>query len=81
MDEVAFESVGTLSTYTVVWVARPGIDVPYTLGQVKLDDGPLVFGHVRGLGAGAHVPLRVRLAVASEETAFPPFWFEPEEVQ
>jgi uncharacterized OB-fold protein len=79
MIECAFEPTGSLLTYTTVWVARPGIEPPYTLGQVKLDYGPLVFGHVRGLAADAQVPVPVRLAVAIEEGAFPPFWFEPEE--
>lgn len=79
MEETAFEPTGSLSTYTTVWVGRDGIEPPYTLGQVKLDGGPLVFGHVRALRADAHVPVRVRVAVAAEEGASPPFWFKPEE--
>lgn len=79
MIETTFAGTGTLLTYTTVWVGRPGIPPPYTLGQVKLDDGPLVFGHVRGLPDDAHVPIPVRTAVAAAESAVPRFWFELEE--
>jgi uncharacterized protein len=78
MEEVAFGAGGALQSFTTVWVGREGIEAPYTLGQVKLDDGPLVFGHVRTLADDAHVPVRVQLVVAAAEDAFPPFWFEPE---
>lgn len=77
MVETAFDPAGRLDSFTTVWIGRDGIEPPYTLGQVKLDDGPLVFGHVRELPADAHVPVRVRVAVATDG-AFPPFWFEPE---
>jgi uncharacterized OB-fold protein len=79
MEETTFAATGSLLTFTTVWVARAGIEAPYTLGQVKVDDGPLVFGHVRGLPAESRVPLRVRLAISEAEQSFPPFWFEPEE--
>jgi uncharacterized OB-fold protein len=79
MAEFAFEPTGALVTFTTVWVPRPGIEPPYTIGQVKLDDGPLVFGHVRGLAADAHVPCPVRVVVAEKDDAFPPFWFDVEE--
>jgi uncharacterized OB-fold protein len=78
MTECAFAQTGSLLTFTTVWVARPGIEPPSVLGQIKLDDGPLVFGQVRGLASGAHVPLVVRIVIA-REGVFPPFWFEPEE--
>lgn len=79
MQETVFSRAGSLSTYTTVHVPREGLEVPYTLGQVKLDDGPMVFGHVRGLAAGVAVPVRVGLRLASDNAMFPPFWFEPEE--
>lgn len=80
MRETSFAPSGSLLSSTTVWVARPGLEPPYTLGQIKLADGPIVFGHVRGLSAGAEVPERVRLIVAMEGS-MPPFWFEPEEGQ
>jgi uncharacterized OB-fold protein len=80
MRETVFSSEGQLLTYTTVWVARPGIEPPYTIGQVKLDDGPLVFGHVRGLVDGTTVPAPVQMVVSPEVASIPPFWFEPEEV-
>jgi uncharacterized OB-fold protein len=81
MRETVFSSEGQLLTYTTVFVARPGIEAPYTIGQVKLDDGPLVFGHVRGLVDETTVPAPVQLVVSAEPASIPPFWFEPEEVR
>lgn len=78
MREMVFSADGQLLTYTTVWVARPGIEPPYTIGQVKLYDGPLVFAHVRGLVEGTTVPTPVRMVVSPEPAAVPPFWFEPE---
>jgi uncharacterized OB-fold protein len=79
MTECSFEPTGTLLTFTTVWVPRPGLEPPYTIGQVKLDDGPLVFGHVRGLSSNTRVPSPVRVAISADEQAVPPFWFEAEE--
>lgn len=79
IDSVCFESTGSLLTYTTVWVPRPGLTVPYTLGQVYVDDdGPLVFGHIRGLAEGVKVPYRVRLRLAEDRDDIPWYWFEPE---
>ena len=79
MEPASFAPSGSLLTCTTVWVARAGLEPPYTLGQVKLDDGPLIFGHVRGLAEHASMPVAVRLAMAPEADDVPPFWFEPEE--
>jgi len=63
-----------------VWVPRPGLDVPYTLGQVHVDaDGPVVFGHIRGLHDGAEVPCPVRLFLAADRGETPWYWFQPED--
>jgi uncharacterized OB-fold protein len=78
--EVSFEPSGTLITHTRVWVARHGLDSPYSVGQVRLADGPTIFAHVRGLPDGVKVPLEVRLAFSEDESAIPPFWFYAEEV-
>ncbi len=67
---------GTLTSYTVVWVPRPGIEAPYTIGEVAVSGGVTVFAHVHGLPDGATVPLPGRIVVAAEERV-PPFWFEP----
>jgi uncharacterized OB-fold protein len=74
-----FAPRGSLLTHTEVWTARPGLEVPYRLAQVQLDDGPAIFCHVRALAPGRPVPLPVRLVVAADDAAVPPFWFEPEE--
>jgi len=67
LAEEAFQRDGQLVTYTTVHVARPGLAVPYTLGQVRLDDGgPLVFGQVVGLPEGATVPVAVRSVIGAE---------------
>lgn len=77
MAASAFGPAGTLLSYTTVWVPRPGIEPPYTLGQVHVEDGPVVFTHVRGVREGMTVPLPVRMVVAEDPAAVPPFWFEP----
>lgn len=79
MRETSFAAEGTLLTYTTVWVARPGLEPPYTIGQVKIPDGPVVFCHIRGLTDEGTVPLRVELVVDGDAAAVPPFWFEPKE--
>jgi len=75
-EEACFARTGALLTYTEVWVERPGLDPPYVLGQVDLDDGPLIFTHVRGLAADSRVPLPVEVVVG-ERGVVPPFWVEP----
>lgn len=79
MEPASFAPRGSLLTCTTVWVGRAGLEPPYTLGQVKLDDGPLIFGHVRELEEGATMPVAVRLVIAERADDVPPFWFEPEE--
>ncbi len=78
-EETAFSPTGLLTTYTVVWVSRPGLEPPYSLGQVTLDDGVNLYAHVRGLEDDARVPLRVRLVLDGRAEAFPSFWFIPGE--
>jgi len=76
LAEQPFSHLGSLLTYTQVWVPRPGLEPPFTLGQVEFDDGPLVFTHVRNLPEGSRVPLPVQI-VLGEEGAVPAFWVEP----
>ena len=66
-------------THTKVWVPRPGLEPPYTLAQVDLPEGIRVFAHARDLEEGRPVPFPVRLVIAPEEDAVPPFWFVPSE--
>jgi uncharacterized OB-fold protein len=79
MQQESFSPEGQLLTYTTVWVARPGLIPPYTLGQIKVEEGPLVFGHVRGLRNETKVPATVRLMIDPDPDAIPMFWFELEE--
>jgi uncharacterized OB-fold protein len=72
--------VGQLITYTTVHVPRPGLTVPYTLGQVSIPNGPLVFGQIRGMDGHPALPLPVHLALANEDSVPGPwYWFEPAE--
>jgi len=74
-----FSATGALITHTTVHVPRPGLETPYTLGQVQLDDnGPVVFGHVRNLPEDATVPCPVRLQLADDSSAMPWYWFQPD---
>lgn len=68
-------TTGWLLSCTTVWVERPDLPPPYVIGQVRLDDGTLLFGHVRGLDSRARVPLEVRVCLAAGG-AGPPFWFD-----
>lgn len=78
LEDIPLADAGTLQTYTTVHVQRPGLEVPYILGQVLLDDGVRLYAHVRGLADDARVPLRVRVCFAPDEAALPIFWFEPD---
>ena len=72
-----FSATGRLTTHTTVHVPLPGLEAPYMLGQVQLDDnGPSVFGQVRGLPADAAVPCTVTTALG-DPVATPWYWFEP----
>jgi uncharacterized OB-fold protein len=70
---------GSLVSYTVVWVARPGLSTPYMLGQADFGDGASVFAHVRGLASDVRVPTPVRAVISADESAVPRFWLTPED--
>lgn len=70
--ECAFGGLGTMVSCTEVWVPRPGLPTPYVLGQVRLADGPVVFGMVTGLAQTASLPVDV--VVRSDDGRY---WFEP----
>jgi hypothetical protein len=72
-----FAATGTVVSYTTVWVARPGVPPPFTLGQVTLDDGPLILAHIRDLPDDARVPFDATLVLSEDPGAVPPFWFVP----
>jgi uncharacterized OB-fold protein len=77
MEVAPLSAEGKLITHTTVHIPRPGVEAPFTLGQVELPEGVLVFGHIRGLEAGDKVPLTVEMKLAPDEAAVPPYWFEP----
>ncbi len=64
---------GTLTTCSEVWVPVEGVDAPYVVGLVAFETTQ-VFGHVRGLPAGARMPIAVQTATGPGES--PCFWFE-----
>jgi hypothetical protein len=66
---------GRLVSHTTVWVARPGLPSPYTIGQVDLGDGAIVFTHIRNLTPNLNAPLDVTLEIAPTDEAVPLFWF------
>lgn len=77
----SFARWGLLVSFTVVHVPRPGLPSPYALGQVRLEDGPMVFARLEPVPSRAELPLRVRSrAAASEDPASAGplrIWFEP----
>jgi uncharacterized protein len=75
--EEAFAPTGTLITYTTVHVERPGMPVPYTLGQIAIEgSGPLVFGQVRVPDDELVAGLAVRVVVGGAGEV-PRYWFVP----
>jgi uncharacterized OB-fold protein len=79
--ELVLSEHGSLITYTTVWVPLPGLEAPYTLGQVDLPEGVRVFAHIHNLRDGTLVPSPVALVRAEEPGSIPPFWFEPTEAK
>jgi uncharacterized OB-fold protein len=77
MEPALLSARGALITHTTVHIPRPGVEAPFTLGQVELSEGVLVFGHVRGLAADDRVPLAVEMRLAPDDGSVPPYWFEP----
>jgi uncharacterized OB-fold protein len=77
LEVATFAERGTLITHTTVHVPRPPLEPPFTLGQVELPEGVLVFGHIHGLEDADKVPLPVELKLAPGADDVPPFWFEP----
>jgi uncharacterized OB-fold protein len=77
--EAPLPLVGSLISYTTVWVARPGLSTPYVLGQADFGDGASVFAHVRGLDSDVRVPTPVRAAISADESAVPRFWLTPDD--
>jgi uncharacterized OB-fold protein len=76
-QETPFAPTGTLITYTTVHVERPGMPVPYTLGQVAVDEqGPLVFGQVKATEDQLTTGTHVRVVIAAEGET-PKYWFVP----
>jgi len=67
---------GRLMTKTTVWIPRPGVPAPYTLGMIDLDDGVRVFAHLaEGEGGTPRVGDVVTVRFTEEGTEGPPFRF------
>jgi uncharacterized OB-fold protein len=80
IEDVALAPTATLLSCTDVHVERPGLPVPYTLGQVRVDGGgPLLFGLVRGLVEPVRLPRAVGIVVPGEHSAGPPCWFQAQD--
>jgi uncharacterized OB-fold protein len=81
VSEAPLPREGSLVSYTIVWVARPGLSTPYVLGQADFGDGASVFAHVRGLEADVRVPTPVRAVISTDESAVPRFWLTPDDAE
>lgn len=76
-DDIEFYQlppIGTLETWTRVWVPIEGIEPPYEVGFVNLC-GVRIFMHLRGIPEEITVGSRVKIVIDPE--ASPPFWAEP----
>jgi uncharacterized OB-fold protein len=47
LSSVALDTMGTLYSYTTVYIPSRNFKPPYTVGYVELDEGVRVFGQVR----------------------------------
>lgn len=61
---------GTVLSYTIVMDAPEGFEeqAPYTLGLVRLDDGPTVLAQLTDLDAPATIGLRVEMVTRKLRT-------------
>jgi uncharacterized protein len=73
--EVRLGPRGSLLSFTTVYVPRAGIEAPYTLGLIELEQGVRVHAQVRGVEVGAKVPAPVALVIPSDDGPVA-FWFE-----
>lgn len=79
VEQQAFDGTAELLSYTEVMVARPGIEAPYLLGQMRLANGPIVFGRVVGLHEDMRLPCAGEVRARDDGAGGVVVWFEPEE--
>ncbi len=49
LEVVALKGQGEIKTYTITRVAPEGLDAPYIVALVELDEGPWIMGNVEGV--------------------------------
>jgi uncharacterized OB-fold protein len=76
IEAASFGPGGEIASCADVWVPVDGLDSPYVLGQIRIENGPTVFAHIRGTLPGTTVRGPVTLVFSDSDTAVPPFWFE-----
>ncbi len=72
-EPVELSREGNLYTYTVVYVAAPGMETPYALGYVDFAEGARVFGRIVP-GEGLAVGMKVQVVSGPDGDTF---FFEP----
>jgi len=71
MEESLLGPDGTVETYITLYVSTDESEAPYTVGMIRLDEGPTVLSRIAGpVGAGA----QVRVLADPESDGF---WFAP----
>lgn len=86
MAEKTFKGDGAVYSFTRVYTPPSGFedDAPYTIGLVKLDDGPIIEGRVLEngkslkIGTRVHMVFRRMRADGDEGTIHYHYKFEPE---
>jgi uncharacterized OB-fold protein len=76
LGDVTLAETGEVVSSTVVRVAPPGVEVPYTLAYADFAPGARLFARLRG--TAAPIGAKVRLTAAPEPDHY---IFEPEEQQ
>lgn len=85
LEDVRLSRTGTLHTFTEVHRASPGLQTPYILGYVDLEDGvrilaPLAGCRVEDLRVGMAMSLVFGPALwkaEGEESPYLTYWFQP----
>lgn len=71
MEEALLGPEGTVESLITLYVSTDDIEAPYTVGMVRLQDGPTVLSRILG---GASAGAQVHVLADSEADAF---WFAP----
>ena len=76
LEWVELPKQGRIVTYTIIHVAPPMLQklAPYAVAVVRLDDGTLIIGMIKGVSEPGQVDVGTRVEVTSEKPEEMPEW-------